>query len=222
MDREKFPPAGRVIKPGAAQLGVSICCLCQHSRFDSSGSCGNAQESGLSDALDLKLTETIRRAACLRYERYGIDLYGRCESPIELLMGVAIRETLLSGALFLHRSDASSLDEMRSFITEQHIIAAPQVSCGPYTVDFLLRIGTGESARFVAVECDGHAYHDKTPDQAARDKSRDRYLASNGLVVLRFTGSEIWADPLACADEAMGVLLECASETARAARATAA
>ena len=46
----------------------------------------------------------------------------------------------------------------------------------------------------IAVECDGHEFHEKTKQQAARDKARDRD---------RFTGSEIWKDPGACADEVL-------------------
>lgn len=51
----------------------------------------------------------------------------------------------------------------------------------------------------VAIECDGHDFHEKTKQQAARDKRRDRELTFLGMPVLRFTGSEIWAGPTACA-----------------------
>lgn len=43
----------------------------------------------------------------------------------------------------------------------------------------------------IALECDGHEYHERTKEQAARDRSRDRALQLKGWVVLRFTGSEI-------------------------------
>ena len=56
------------------------------------------------------------------------------------------------------------------------------------------------------IECDGHDYHERTKEQAARDKKRDRFFASKGYKVLRFTGSEIWADPEAVAEEALGQL----------------
>jgi hypothetical protein len=48
----------------------------------------------------------------------------------------------------------------------------------------------------VAVECDGHDYHERTKEQAQRDKARDRALQSIGWRVARFTGSEIWTDPM--------------------------
>jgi REase_MTES_1575 len=60
-----------------------------------------------------------------------------------------------------------------------------------YRLDFAV-IG-GEYS--VAVELDGHDFHERTPAQAARDRSRDRALTLAGWVVLRFTGSEIVRDP---------------------------
>ena len=49
------------------------------------------------------------------------------------------------------------------------------------------------------MECDGHDFHERTKAQAAHDKTRDRALQARGLKVLRYTGSEIWADPFGCA-----------------------
>lgn len=53
-------------------------------------------------------------------------------------------------------------------------------------------------SRPIMIECDGHAFHERTKAQAAKDKSRDRQLQAGGFSVLRFTGSEIWADPSKC------------------------
>jgi hypothetical protein len=49
------------------------------------------------------------------------------------------------------------------------------------------------------VECDGHDFHERTKAQAKRDRSRDRKWQQQGVPVFRFTGSEIWTDPLECA-----------------------
>jgi hypothetical protein len=43
--------------------------------------------------------------------------------------------------------------------------------------------------------CDGHDYHERTKEQAERDKSRDRALKRAGYDVIHFTGREIWRDP---------------------------
>jgi very-short-patch-repair endonuclease len=53
----------------------------------------------------------------------------------------------------------------------------------------------------VAVELDGHDFHERTKEQASRDKRRDRIFASNGWTVLRFTGSDVYRDPAAVLSE---------------------
>ena len=53
----------------------------------------------------------------------------------------------------------------------------------------------------VAIECDGHEFHERTKEQAQRDKERDRQLTLDGFTVIRFTGSEIWRDPMKCAEQ---------------------
>jgi hypothetical protein len=52
---------------------------------------------------------------------------------------------------------------------------------------------------WIDVECDGHDFHERTRQQAERDKARDRDLQALGWVVARFTGSEIVRDPLVAA-----------------------
>jgi very-short-patch-repair endonuclease len=82
--------------------------------------------------------------------------------------------------------------------------AACRVMCqqkiGPYRVDFAF-----PDCR-VVVECDGHDYHEKTKEQARRDKRRDRYLTGEGWRVYRFTGSEIFQNADRCVAEIVSVL----------------
>ena len=56
------------------------------------------------------------------------------------------------------------------------------------------------------VECDGHDFHEKTKEQARRDKGRDRNLQSLGFPVYRYTGSELYADVYRSATEIVRVL----------------
>lgn len=98
-------------------------------------------------------------------------------SPIEDLLFGPLQETCSDHGWKLHR----------------------QVRLGPYVVDFLVEAALGI---FVIVECDGHDFHDRTKEQAARDRSRDRFLlAAAGTSTVRFTGSEIWRDAELCAAE---------------------
>jgi very-short-patch-repair endonuclease len=76
-----------------------------------------------------------------------------------------------------------------------------------YRLDFALFYerswGNGEIK--IAIECDGHDFHEKTKGQARRDKSKDRYLQSKGWIVARFTGSEIVENADSIVDEIEGL-----------------
>jgi very-short-patch-repair endonuclease len=80
-----------------------------------------------------------------------------------------------------------------------------QVELGDWRADFVIYRYDWmcEKWRIVIIECDGHDFHERTKEQAARDRSRDRRVSLSGFVVLRFTGSEIWKDPLGCAEQVM-------------------
>lgn len=80
----------------------------------------------------------------------------------------------------------------------------PQFSIKNYRVDFLVILPRDEE-KYV-IECDGHDFHEKTKEQAAKDKKRDRDLQLMGFKVLHFTGSEIWKSSGNCILESMGVL----------------
>lgn len=53
----------------------------------------------------------------------------------------------------------------------------------------------------IVVECDGHDFHERTKEQAAKDRARDRALTLGGYRVLRFTGSELFNDARQCLRE---------------------
>lgn len=76
----------------------------------------------------------------------------------------------------------------------------PQFSIQDFRVDFAL-FNRAEPGVKIAVECDGHDFHERTKTQAQRDKSRDRQIQAVGFKVLRFTGSEIYRKPIDCARE---------------------
>jgi hypothetical protein len=62
-------------------------------------------------------------------------------------------------------------------------------------------------SRWVAVECDGHDYHERTKTQAAHDRSKDRALTASGWTVVRFTGSELYANAYGCVQELERIVL---------------
>lgn len=78
-------------------------------------------------------------------------------------------------------------------------LITPQAHIGNYRVDFLIK--DSETGITAVVECDGHDFHERTKEQARKDRSRDRELQAKGYLVLRYTGSEIWRDPWKCAED---------------------
>jgi len=84
----------------------------------------------------------------------------------------------------------------------------PQYEIGRYRVDFLFGSGKApDVSQCVAIECDGFEFHDRTPEQAARDKARDRELNQHVKAVVRFTGREIYRDAGACWLDALKILM---------------
>lgn len=57
------------------------------------------------------------------------------------------------------------------------------------------------------IEIDGFEWHDKTPEQAERDKKRDRFISSKGFQVLRFAAREVLRDPVKCVKEVESLLM---------------
>lgn len=68
-----------------------------------------------------------------------------------------------------------------------------------YRVDLLIEGHHGDWC--IAVEWDGHNFHDRTKEQASRDRERDRRMQDIGIRVLRFTGSDVWNAPWHVAEE---------------------
>ena len=111
------------------------------------------------------------------------------ESPIETAF-----LTALEGLGRIQFTDVIISDE--DFASVRHvetywIQVTPQAKIGDYRVDFLISFKAGDAKETLIVECDGHDFHDRTPDQASRDRERDRALVSPGYKVFRFTGTDI-------------------------------
>lgn len=129
---------------------------------------------------------------------------GLCESPIEELFLSAVFASAIDSSFGANIYGSAYHDDFE-FFEGTHVW--PQAKVGNYRLDFLIiRVSAKGDKTFVAVECDGHDFHEKTKEQAAHDKMRDRYLTGLGIKVLRFTGSEIFRDPMICWTETFNVL----------------
>jgi very-short-patch-repair endonuclease len=116
----------------------------------------------------------------------------QCESPIEQIFAYHLCK------YFYVINDLSDFQDIKIELNAQEPI---EINKQKYRVDFLLIFNEGK----IVIECDGHDYHEKTKQQAQRDKSRDRNLQKEGYIVLRFTGSEIYKDPIGCVNEVVEV-----------------
>jgi very-short-patch-repair endonuclease len=109
---------------------------------------------------------------------------------------------------FFHSPDSEEVVQIGAFNApvRQFDVVKAQHKVPPYRLDIVLRRGISDGRRvfespLVAVEIDGHDFHEKTKEQASRDKERDRVLQTAGYIVLRFTGSEVYRDPQKCVDQ---------------------
>lgn len=106
------------------------------------------------------------------------------------------------------------------YASNAHILRVyRQVSIDRYRGDLFVEFTTtgfqerplgGEDTRRAVIECDGHDFHERTKEQARHDRRRDREVQSFGLPILRFTGSEIYADAVGCGHQVLRFFIDAA------------
>ncbi len=146
------------------------------------------------------------------------EIFDECESPIERLFLLAP---------FLQGCDANGARIERVFLVvplndgDGEIWIRPQYKVSDWSVadaqivarvDFELTLRADSVWSTILIECDGHEFHDKTKEQAAADKARDRRVVALGHRIMRFTGSEIYASPQKCFNEVVSALRFLAEE----------
>jgi very-short-patch-repair endonuclease len=73
-----------------------------------------------------------------------------------------------------------------------------------YRIDFVVETSGGD-IKF-AIELDGHDFHERTKEQAARDRQRERSITKHGYTIIRFTGSEVFNNPGKCVEEVVEIV----------------
>lgn len=124
--------------------------------------------------------ETFMRTTMFLLDTFAKTLT-TCESPLEkaFVIGSIAHSAKLSVPLML-RMDEDKI--------------ALQKEIGPYRCDFVFYPKSSYDDRPigpVVIEVDGHSYHEKSVEQATRDRQRDRFLADQGFKVLRFHRAEL-------------------------------
>src|SRR5512139_166032 len=133
-------------------------------------------------------------------------------SPIEKLLFTALKTSCQLGfrefaEVLLVESEAEVGKSKYASPCGFSLYVWPQAPIERRLVDFLIFAPDHKSElvphpwRKLIVECDGHDFHERTKSQAAKDRSKDRAALLSGYDFFRFTGSEIWGDPIGCADQ---------------------
>jgi Protein of unknown function (DUF559) len=137
----------------------------------------------------------------------------QCGSPVEQILVVALCNNLrapinthynrMQGILI----DFPDWDGLFTVIVELQKTIKPTFSGSTYRADLYIYLTrfwmNGEQPKWgeLVVEVDGHDFHDRTKEQASRDRQRDREMLRDGLKVIRFTGSDIYNEPFKHAEE---------------------
>lgn len=156
--------------------------------------------------------KTVNILAKFSDPKRGKLQFDRCESPAErlfLLGGNLTNDFGISIQFASPEQIGQGVDNDHSWIVGELVgeISGDrfklfqQYVVGDYRVDFCV------PELRLAIEVDGHDFHERTKEQAAADKQRDRALAMAGYRVIRFTGSEIYADPNDAVVECMDVAI---------------
>lgn len=156
---------------------------------------------------------------------FARNILRHCESPMErlFLLGFMMKgakcegtkdyvsglEILIDGrGVALFPQVEVHISEDPTHECEYDLCVCPEGACAcscscdePFArVDFSIQAGE-EGPWRLAVEIDGHDFHERTKEQASSDRARDRLLSRCGYTVVRFTGSDVWSSPLLCAAE---------------------
>lgn len=177
----------------------------------------------VTEELHLPLVSTINVLAAIQAKAWIRQVWEsrQTQSPIENIFLLAFcayasaktdDEILYARCIGGRHSEPTAYAPSQVSICQQHVI-------GQFHVDFLIigyeylsdpgveRPGVYRAGE-VIVECDGHEFHERTKQQAQRDRSRDRELQRSGYRVFRFTGSELFKDPFACAKESFNAAFQ--------------
>ncbi len=128
---------------------------------------------------------------------------GSTDSPIESIVLAALCECAVDHGYRVAKTAGRS----------DTLGIRPQTTVDRYRIDLMVSFLFHGAELHLAIECDGHDFHEKTKAQARKDRSREMALTYLGYRVVRFTGSEIVVNARACAAEIMSMVMDFQTET---------
>lgn len=120
-----------------------------------------------------------------------IGFMNPCESPLEVVFLVWWEATIRSAGDITPLYNAVSQYEVRVDQATYRL----DFAIGYHDRYFMRWHDRRHGAARIAVELDGHEFHERTREQVEDRNRRDRTLASNGWEVLHFAGRELLRDP---------------------------
>lgn len=148
---------------------------------------------------------------------------GQCESPVELLFAGGLvwlarenrrdaefcgskpgRPLLHADSIDFTHDDCSCVGDKCDGWCGPFLLIRPQVALASARHDFVVSSPQADGpVGVLVVEIDGHGFHDRTKEQASADRRRDRNtIRAHSMPTIRFTGSDVYRDPIGCAREA--------------------
>lgn len=159
----------------------------------------------MSAAADWFQTSVVRAAieAAARFSN-DVEPYDRCgvRSGCAIWEGRGVIESPIE-AVFLAWWYA-----LRPLYPHPQLVIVPQVDVhaggSHYRLDFII----SPPALKIAVETDGHAFHERTREQVDYRNRRDRALQSSGWRVFHFSGRELLTNPAGCVVNVVNVAIQ--------------
>jgi very-short-patch-repair endonuclease len=125
--------------------------------------------------------ELSNRKTCQECKFRMKDCYDcviKCESPLERDLFLELRKNEINPVLQRRINKNGTYSEFPTAVDFKQILTVP---------DFYIE----KEQTKICVYADGHTYHNRTEEQALRDRNIDRELQKLGYLVLRYTGQEI-------------------------------
>lgn len=149
-----------------------------------------------------RLEQSMALDLSMACDRVVSELEAVCESPIEVLLGAAFMVGLRLGNYNKFFGFCSQEEEGKKH--DHHCLVMAQYKWKAYRIDWVIK--DIKANQYFFIECDGHEFHERTKEQAERDRSKDRAIQQSGIPILRFTGREIYRDPCKCVTEILNFM----------------
>ena len=168
------------------------------------------------EKLSSQLAEMVSCNIQMGYTNWGTAI----TSPIERLLAVGIINLvaldefeffIFTDSFLSDGQNPPSYFQHRSSINGTVVIEYQKRELD-WLADFVISAPTYTDKKII-VECDGHDFHERTKEQAMRDRARDRSTQSAGYHMMRFTGAELFRDPIKCVREILQALKKFAEAT---------